>query len=192
MNKTNSSWLKTFSIGFSIISFGITIAIAGYFVLTTKQNKTPNQPSPTPLPSETSMKEDDRTANWKTYSNNKYSFSFRYPGTWTLTSSESERYEPRIDLQHERTSLTIYLTKFNSGLESIPIIRKETIKTGDKSITFNYYYATVVKSLSGYSDLSLPENTLPFYMVNFHLDDRHKDSDLLIIKQILSAFRFIE
>jgi hypothetical protein len=59
MDKTNSSWLKTFSIGLSIISFGITIAIVGYIVITAKQNQPVNQqptavsptlsqPSPTP------------------------------------------------------------------------------------------------------------------------------------------------
>ena len=57
---SNASWLKTLSIGFSIISFGITLAIVGYIVLTTKQNQTASQqiistsptipqPSPTPM-----------------------------------------------------------------------------------------------------------------------------------------------
>lgn len=34
----NNSWLRTFSIGFAIISFGITLAILGYFL--TNNNKT--------------------------------------------------------------------------------------------------------------------------------------------------------
>jgi len=75
MNKTNSSWLKTFSIGFSIISFGITIAIIGYIVVTTKQNQTPNQQRISISPPITQ----DATANWKTYKNTKYNYQFKYP-----------------------------------------------------------------------------------------------------------------
>ena|SRR3989344_1091106 len=37
------------------------------------------QPTPTPLPAEASAKEGDPTANWKTYTNDKYGYSFKYP-----------------------------------------------------------------------------------------------------------------
>jgi len=82
MDKTNSSWLKTFSIGFSIISFGITIAIVGYIVLTTKQDKIPNQRPISISPTTTK----DPTANWKTYTNTKYGFLFKNPSDWQLTN----------------------------------------------------------------------------------------------------------
>ena len=72
MDKTNSSWLKTFSIGFSIISFGITIAIVGYFVLATKQNQPSNQPSPTLTTVE--------TASWKTVT--LEGFTIKTPNAW--------------------------------------------------------------------------------------------------------------
>jgi hypothetical protein len=89
MDKTNSSWLKTFSIGFSIISFGITIAIIGYIVLTTKQNQTTNQPPPTPLPSETLVKKDDEIANWKTHNSTDGKYSIKYPNGYLLEETDS-------------------------------------------------------------------------------------------------------
>jgi len=38
--------------------------------------------TPTPLPSEAPAKEGDPTANWKTYTNTKYKFSFKFPPDW--------------------------------------------------------------------------------------------------------------
>ena len=67
---------------------------------------------------------------------------------------------------------------------------KEAIKVGDKLVTFDYYDTTITKQLAGHSDLSLATNTLPFYMINFKLDDGNKNFDLLTIKQILSTFQF--
>ena len=86
MDKTNSSWLKTFSIGFSIISFGITIAIVGYIVLTTKQNQTVNQQptSISPTISQSSPNFKDKTANWKKYINEKYKYSLEYPSELSI------------------------------------------------------------------------------------------------------------
>lgn len=81
MDKTNSSWLKTFSIGFSIISFGITLAIVGY-VLTTKQNQTVNQQPTTTSPAVTQLSPIptvDTTANWKTYTNSVLGYTIKYP-----------------------------------------------------------------------------------------------------------------
>lgn len=44
---------------------------------------------PTPLPSVTSAKESDSTANWKTYTNKKDAIMFRYPENWRLTVKEN-------------------------------------------------------------------------------------------------------
>lgn len=166
----------------SIIVF-ILVLVSLLTLLLGSRSKTTSVPTPTG----SVMME-----NWKTYTNKKNSFSFSYPDTWIFTSSETEQYEPRIDLQHERTLFTIYLSKVNSEFESIPIIRKETIKIDDRLVIFEYYNSTITKQLSGHSDLSLPENTLPFYTINFHLDETNKDSDLSTIKQILSTFKFTD
>lgn len=74
--KSNHNWLKTLTIGFTIVSFCTAIGIIGYF-WTLAKNKPINQnqsitiisPSPTP----------DPTSNWKTYTNNKYNYSIKYP-----------------------------------------------------------------------------------------------------------------
>ncbi len=65
------TWLKTLSIGFSLVSFGIAIGIGGY-ILTTQKNQSISpiiQLSPTP----------DQTVDWKEYSNIKFKYQFRYP-----------------------------------------------------------------------------------------------------------------
>ena len=77
MNKSNSSWLKTFSIGFSIISFGITIAIIGYIVLTTKQNQPASQSSLAPTPDEPSPEK--ITENFYRSYIECLDYHFRYP-----------------------------------------------------------------------------------------------------------------
>lgn len=79
--KPDSSWLRTFSIGFSIISFGITLAIIGYIILNTKQNQTPNQPSPTSTI--------DETANWKTY-HTSFGISFKTPPSYIVHDNNSK------------------------------------------------------------------------------------------------------
>lgn len=86
----NTSWLKTLSVGFAIVSFGIAIGIGGYVLGTKKtqpvsQNQqatispTSIQPSPTP----------DPTANWKTYSNNIYSFKYPATSDWKVAENNS-------------------------------------------------------------------------------------------------------
>lgn len=93
----NLAWLKTLSIGFSLVSFGIAIGVVGYF-LTTKNNQSVSQNqivSPTPLPTEILVKEGDPTINWKTYTNKNYGFSFSYPNSLeekygTLVTGESD------------------------------------------------------------------------------------------------------
>lgn len=48
--------------------------------------------TPTPLSSEAPAKEEDPTANWKTYRNEKYEISFKYPTEWVKEGSPFENY----------------------------------------------------------------------------------------------------
>ncbi|MBI2028101.1 MAG: hypothetical protein HYT07_00695 [Candidatus Levybacteria bacterium] len=86
---TNSNqWLRTLGIGFGIVSFGIAIGVIGY-LLGTKQNQTVvqnQQSSVVPTLSQPSPTAIDETANWKTYTDDKYSFQFKYPSEWVIAS----------------------------------------------------------------------------------------------------------
>lgn len=60
----------------------VTIIAIGVYLLGTKQNQTPvqNIAQTTPIPTPTS----DPAANWKTYTNTKQGFSFKYPPEWDM------------------------------------------------------------------------------------------------------------
>jgi hypothetical protein len=62
------------------------VAVVGVYLLE-KQGITifpQSQPSLTPLPAEVPAKEGDMIANWKTYTNTKYKFSFKYPQNYNF------------------------------------------------------------------------------------------------------------
>jgi len=75
-----------------ILALFILITItAGAYVLGTKKEQATTAPTPTPLPSEVPLsgtKEGDITANWKTYKNTKYNFSFSYPPVFTVKETQ--------------------------------------------------------------------------------------------------------
>src|SRR3989344_3025033 len=106
----NSSWLRTFTIGFSIISFGITIAIIGYFILTTKQNQqklTPSpiltQPSPTPS---------DKTENWPMYHSDEFGFEVNYSPAYRMTEVSSKDTYPEMNYES-------HISSFQKGLRFV-------------------------------------------------------------------------
>lgn len=81
---TPSFWEKIKINKFKILAgvLGIFVfagAVFGAYKLGTRQAQPTPQPTPTPLPSETLVEEGDPTANWKTYTNTKYRYSFKYP-----------------------------------------------------------------------------------------------------------------
>jgi len=195
MDKTNSSWLKTFSIGFSIISFGITIAIIGYIVLTTRQNQPANQPSPTPLPSETLVKEGDETTNWKRYTNSEDRFSIKYP---PFLQFESSTYDAKIGggkiknyewLAPEK-KYAIFVISYNEGVNTG--LEFNTPPKPDETIVL---LNQDVKQLTAMDEslihIGPVKNGDRNYMLIYSSGVNNKP-DSTIFYQILSTFRFIE
>jgi len=70
-----------------INSYSNTLAVGGYLIYQKQiRSVVPQptiQPSPSPVASSTSTNSAE-TANWKTYTNKKYNFSFTYPAIWIL------------------------------------------------------------------------------------------------------------
>lgn len=93
---SNYQWLRTLSIGFGIVSFGIAIGVIGY-ILGTKNSQTVvqnqqntniptlSQPSPTPTI--------DETANWKIYKVNSLNLEFKLPPKFTQFGELKEEVE---------------------------------------------------------------------------------------------------
>ncbi len=143
---SNSSWLRTLSIGLGVIGIGFVIGIGGYF-LGTKNNKssvvtyvtpTITQVSPTPTP--------DPTANWKTYTSEDTSFSFKYPSDWL--------YETK------KTTLEIQKKKYNSTyiLAGRPLTEEQrkmlgSIDINDAPKTYNEF-SLVYASNTDFTNLS--------------------------------------
>ena len=73
MNKKGNILIVILSI-LALVGF----ATAGYFYW---QNQNPKSQTPTVNPTKPTPVTDE-TANWKTFSSNKYQFSLQYPGTW--------------------------------------------------------------------------------------------------------------
>jgi len=129
--QSNSSWLRTLSIGLGVIGIGLVIGIGGY-VLGTKKSQ-PVQINPKPIskpisisptavsPNDTS----DETANWQTYSSNQYSYSIKYPKELSFSTLNYQGFSGTIKNSDKWTntdqsyiiSVLSYKTGDNSGLE---------------------------------------------------------------------------
>lgn len=71
-----------------IILLGITIiaVLVGGVLVYTNYSNNQSKLNPQPTPTSTS----DETANWKTYTNKKYGFSFKYPSNWVENEGKIE------------------------------------------------------------------------------------------------------
>ncbi len=74
-------------------------------------------PSPTPSPTATPAATIDSTANWKTYTDTKYGFSFKYPPTWAVKNNTAKN-DPVMEL-----ALVDTAKKYTSeGSDLFPIV----------------------------------------------------------------------
>lgn len=66
-----------------VVVIVILLGVVGYFAFVKKSEPIAQQPAPTPTQSKTPISptpaQKDEIANWKTYNNTQYSFSFKYP-----------------------------------------------------------------------------------------------------------------
>ncbi len=170
--------------------FFVVIAIVGigaYALGTKNQPKTPTsspvaviQPTPTP----------DLTANWKTYTDDKYKFSFKYPDSWVIKTLDSEQYLTTVELSPIENqeapvwAMSIELSKqtYESEIKTQKVANGQEINVGG------------IKGLSG------PYNTSPSGWTGKGIVMPYKQTALVIlvqkefeksIDQILSTFKFL-
>lgn len=133
------------------------LALAGAYYVGTTAGKlpsinislTPASPDASlggpPLPPEVPSPSTDETANWKTYADKKYGYSFRYPAIWELEVSGSSVIE-HTDTEGP-TFPEFYVTVFSNleqsppygsynvdGLADLIVYSKKSYKIGDKII----------------------------------------------------------
>ena len=191
MDKTNSSWLKTLSIGFSVISFGITIAIIGYIVATTKQNQPASQSSPTSTI--------DETANWKTYAQSD--FSLRYPQNWHITTCKGFEGilfddKPR-SCATEPSTFNVLVLKLKELDSSFLREREQNVVISERNILVDG--KTFTQAEIDFSK-DTNEGTPPIKYISTKINvnnaiyriDLYNPDERKIFDQILSTFRFVE
>lgn len=85
--------MKTSTIVLLIVASAVVFGGVGYLVGTTQSKSSSSTASVTPSAvaskkaSASATSTADATANWKTYTNDTYGFSFKYPSDWTATES---------------------------------------------------------------------------------------------------------
>jgi hypothetical protein len=118
-------------------------------------------PCPTPTP--------DPTADWKTYTNNQYNFSFKYPGDWeNITSSQAITNSNREFMLQTNRGEFVNGTVFDQKSES--------------------------QNVSWSRNISLPNDKelLIVYLDNIGPGSTGGTKDIQIFDQILSTFTFSE
>lgn len=139
-------------------------------------------PSPTPAASPTSTGADE-TANWKTYTNTKYSFSLKYPQNF---SEESQGKESPAALQ---------LSDGQRSISFIIFTPKTSIQTpiNAEEITIDGRPAKKFVQSEPNSQVNVHINYGGYlYQVVMPINNETKTQDLVLFNQILSTFRFTQ
>jgi len=76
-----------------VLTCFVIFGFCGYFIgtkqlLTKKSVTESNSPKPSPLAQVSNTPVPDETLNWKTYTNDKYGYSIKYPENWSVTRDE--------------------------------------------------------------------------------------------------------
>lgn len=113
-------------------------ATVSYFVLSSNQRKTISPPEPiaTPTP--------DPAANWKTYENTEYGFSFKYPENFIVKESDdSGVFEVDLWKEKEDSPLLFVVLFGKSGLEYKDF--QEIISTSKRQLNPGYTYSNIIR-----------------------------------------------
>ena len=158
------------------------------------------QVSPTPSAAETSVEE--ATANWKTYTNDKYKFSISYPKEATIVPNEAVF---KIFISGEEFPLGAYvwIDVFNNPRKlSLSLLGNETYATSDeeiewKSVSFLDQNAFIAEYIppgdSGPTTIYLFEKDgLVFSLARSRVEEPNSSYFTDLTNQILSTFEFLD
>jgi len=189
----------------------VILAGVGFFGWIYWQKKTAN-PAPTiPAPVSTTSSSVVSTADWKTYTNDQYGFSFKYPTGWivntkdpkgiTLNSPQSVADKTKCTDAGEspycKDDLTVFyfdtingLTN-NSNISNLDdFIAKTSVLDGSKKITIGGYpaYEGIKGDISAYYVIYIEKDS---HIYEIFFGKRSTKAELTSIEtQILSTFQF--
>lgn len=158
------------------------LAVAAYFIGTFAANKKVAKETPTPIAILSPTPTPDPTANWKTYTSDKYKFSFKYPPTLTIEINEvdTSNYVQIIFNKSLSDSFTIKASiKYP---ENQPKFLLDTQPIGTEVIDSNVWS---VFKLTNNSGLQLEKSEVLYSII-------YPDSIKNLIDQILSTFKFLD
>lgn len=83
----------------------------------TSKKPSPSSPTPSPISTESISPSSDPTADWKTFIDNKWGYSFKYPSNWFLNNNIVSEYpwplnglsDPKYDFQQTYNAITTYM-----------------------------------------------------------------------------------
>ena len=153
------------------------------FILQTNRSETVPLTSPTPTP--------DPTANWKTYTNNNYQFTFKFPPQWVLTEKPNADLPYIVHLltfmnpsenpqENQVLTIEIYDQFLVKAIPEDKVIKTETILVGGVQGNKNWHNAFGSNSLE--VTVKPTVNTFRIIWPNESLED--------LFDQILSTFEF--
>lgn len=177
--KLKTNWL----ISFTFLILGTAIGVVGLLVY---QKYLVNKPiivsSPSPVPPETV----DSTANWKTYTNTQYGFSFKYPENGVIKDANYTGSLSSVVLSNtDNIDITFYVNKDDyafTGLDKSPI----NTKVGG----INASLVSVPTGQNPAQELVLIKNNDLYYTIQFVWGEDTNKELLDTFNQILSTFKF--
>lgn len=170
-----------------------------YFLGKSSAPKTPVQSTVTPKSQPTQTA--DETANWKTYTNTKYGFSFKYPQVFTVKLTSAEQEMISIEDQNKQSFLLIIYNNPNS----LSLKDYEKKNTGESGMGPNIYYknAELIKfqNFEAYynkEEISCFSKCGSYVWVNkdkiYKLtgSSQNQSNQKIILDNILSTFKFLD
>lgn len=163
------------------------------------------QAQPSPLPSETPIPSADPTADWKTYTNTKYNYEFKYPSDFNLEKSTSgEYFQTKLN-----NRLIFYATNDQSSTIADYLVKTDKISQnaneGPPSLQVQSTKKTVIHGLNSIqreeylTDADLTQINTYFkkgsVVVSIALEPtpgNPRSEDESLYQQILSTFKFTD
>jgi len=135
------------------------------------------------------------TSDWKTYTNTKYGFEFKYPNNWTINEKAISDPNPETGIEKTATEISFSGDGKYSSISINPeggrdlnvnptMTRSETHIGGIKAFEYSFSPDTGFKFYGYFDSKKYPE-----FSITTH-DATKKDSES--IQQLLSSFKFIE
>lgn len=165
----------------------VTVAIAGLFYFQIQKfskelSKYQTQPSPLVSPEPSAEAE---TANWKTYSNTKYGYSFKYPPDWII-EPDKQAPDEIINISKDLNSLSIYAgSAFTKAPEGKAPSKRRGIKIAGIDAVGEYY--DNLYELISFAEKRAVNTIALRYAKGLYSEDVKNFFD-----QILSTFKFLD